>query len=141
MKSSGNQMGLFPHSENGSRSSNGTVGVHGHSDKRIPAQRTRTWTYAEYRALDALEDLGLQGLRQIGVSLTHEDGLNTYQGHASAISSRSKEGREEEFTLTACFDSETATRLRESLSGKDGKHGMEGAEYSLTIVRREPHIT
>ena len=74
----------------------------------------------------------------VDVSITPDAGWNTFQGHVWDISLRSSEGPEDGFILMAYFDFETASRLLESRSGKDGMIASDGVRYLLTIQRVEP---
>jgi len=57
---------------------------------------------------------------QIDAFSTRDDGSNTFQGHLSDISSPWKLGQAGVFTLTAYFDSPTASRLVERVCGRVG---------------------
>jgi len=102
-------------SNNGSANSPGTAGAPGRSTH--------------------VSELTAQALT--GVSITPDDGLNTFQGRLLAILSRSSEGPEVEFILTASFDSKTAGRLSGGVSGLLGKIVTEGVPCSLMIQIEE----
>jgi len=79
--------------------------------------------------------MGWTDPRQIVVCTTPDDGLNTFQGRLQGISLLSREEPEGGYILTVYFDSETATRLRESLSGKVGRYGTVDAEsFPMTVT-------
>ena len=113
------RMYLDRHSENGLPGSSGAVGA--------PGRLTH---------VSATLDQALRG-----AYTTLVGGSNTFQGRLLATLSRSNQDGVVEYTLMACFDLETDSRLVESLSGDHGMIGTDGAEYSLTIVRREPPTT
>jgi len=102
-------------SGHGSRTSSGTAGAHG--------RLTRVSEILDPHQNDA--------------STTPDDGSNTFQGQAWLTSWQSREVQGGVFTLTASFDSRTATRLQESLSGPDGEIVTGEPAFSLTIVRGE----
>jgi len=103
----------------GSRDSSGTAGARG-----------RSITGSE-----------IPDLLPTDASTTPDDGLNTFQARLQGISSRLNEGPEEGFILTVYFDSETAGRLRERLSGPVGILATDDAEFYLTTVTVEPSTT
>lgn len=88
-----------------------------------------------------MTDSGETVLRQDVASITPDTGLNTYQGLVTDILWPWKGEWEDGCTVTVYFDSATACRLRESLSGSRGKLVMGDVECSLTIVIKEPRST
>ena len=69
------------------------------------------------------------------VSITPDDGLNTFQGQLVAISSPWSADSEGEFTLTVFFDSRTHRRLVESLYGDRGIDGTVDVGLSdMTVI-------
>ena len=103
----------------GSRSSNGIAGAPGPS---TPA-------------------LGTLGRLQIDVSSIPDGGSNTYQGQLRHISLLWRQDEAAEYMLTVCFDSKTAGRLKENLSGSLGDADMAAAaSFPMTVIV-EPSTT
>jgi len=75
------------------------------------------------------------------VSITPDNGLNTFQGRAWLTSWQWRAVRGGVFTLTVSLDSETALRLDENRSTAAGYCASEEIVFSLTMVREAQPTT
>jgi len=79
--------------------------------------------------------------RPIGAYFIPATGSRIFRGRLSGISSPLRKGQEDEFILTAYFDSETASLLNESRFSNLGKSATDGIGYYHMILSLEPPIT
>jgi len=80
-----------------------------------------------------------QGLPRIAASTTPDAGSNTFQGRALVTSWPSSEEPGVAFTVTVSFDSETAVRLQENLSGRVGMLATgEPESFLMTLIKEQP---
>jgi len=128
-------------SDPGSPNSIGPVGARGRSESL-----TRVADTPFFKVVDGLVRPGNGGSdrpdrARNDASPSPVDGSNTYQGRTSVISWRSSGPGEDEFTVTVCFDSRTASRLKESLFGPVGIPASGGVTYSRMTLTLEPFST